>query len=80
VALFFMDYANRARLKLMARTEVVEATERPDLVARVEDPSYATHVERIVLFHVVAFDWNCPQHITPRWTEAELADREIAAP
>ncbi len=73
VALFFMDYANRQRLKLMARTEIFDAAERSDLLAQVEDPGYAARIERVVLLHVVAFDWNCPQHITPRFTEQEFA-------
>lgn len=78
VSLFFMDYPNRRRLKVMARAEVVDAADRPDLLARLRDPGYKAHVERLVLFHVVAFDWNCPQHITPRFTEEELALRGIA--
>ena len=73
-ALFFMDYANRRRLKLMARTEVFDAAERPDLVERLGDPTYRARVERAVIFHVEAFDWNCPQHITPRFTEREFAE------
>lgn len=73
VSLFFMDYANRRRLKLMARTQVFDAADRPDLLAQVEDPSYSARVERVVVFRVVAFDWNCPQHITPRFTEEEFA-------
>ena len=73
-ALFFMDYANRKRLKVMAHTEVIDAAERPDLRARLEDADYRARVERLVLFRVVAFDWNCPQHITPRWSAEELAD------
>ena len=73
VSLFFMDYANRRRLKLMAHTRVIPAAEQPELAAQLEDPSYDAHVERLVLFDVVAFDWNCPQHITPRFSEAELA-------
>ena len=68
VALILMDYPHRQRLKLMARMEVLEATERPDLVARLHDPQYRAKVERVVLLHVEAFDWNCPQHITPRYT------------
>ena len=71
VALFFMDYANRRRLKVMARTEIIDAAERPDLVKQLEDPDYRARIERVVLFHIEAFDWNCPQHITPRFTEAE---------
>ena len=73
VALFFMDYANRRRLKVMARAEVFDAHERPDLIGQLEDPNYKARVERAVLYHVEAFDWNCPQHISPRWTADELA-------
>ena len=76
VSLFFMDYPNRRRLKLMARTEVFDAVDRSDLLAQLEDQDYAARIERVVLFHVVAFDWNCPQHITPRFTEEELAASE----
>jgi len=75
VALFFMDYPNRQRLKLMAHAEVFDSDERPDLVAKVEDPDYRARIERVFVFRVEAFDWNCPQHITPRFTEAELAVR-----
>lgn len=73
VALFFMDYANRKRLKVMARAEVFDANEHPELIEQLEDRNYKARVERAVIYHVEAFDWNCPQHITPRWTEDELA-------
>ena len=73
VALFFMDYANRQRLKIMARAEVFDASDRPDLIEQLADPRYQARIERAVIYHVEAFDWNCPQHITPRWTEDELA-------
>jgi len=73
VALILMDYPRRARLKLYARAEVHAADERPELLARLADPADAARAERVVLLHVEAFDWNCPQHITPRWSEAELA-------
>ena len=75
VALFFMDYAQRKRLKVMATSEVFDRDERPDLISQVEDSEYSAKVERVVLLHVVAFDWNCPQHITPRFTEEEIAAR-----
>ena len=71
VSLFFMDYGNRRRLKLMARTEIFTATDRPDLVDQLVDPEYGAPIERVVLFHVAAYDWNCPSHITPRFTAAE---------
>ena len=72
VALFFMDYPNRQRLKVMAHAEVLDADDDPELLARVEDPDYRARVERIVVLKVAAFDWNCPQHITPRYTTEEL--------
>ena len=72
VALFFMDYGNRQRLKVMARAEVFEAADRPDLIEQLEDSNYKARIERAVVYHIEAFDWNCPQHITPRWTEQEL--------
>ena len=71
-SLFFMDYANRRRLKLLATTEVLSLTERADLLEALDDPEYPGKPERAVLFKVVAFDWNCPQHITPRFTLEEL--------
>ena len=71
VALFFMDYANRRRLKLMATMRAVDATEEPELLARVLEGEVRGVPERVVTFHVVAFDWNCPQHITPRFTAEE---------
>lgn len=76
MALFLMDYPNRRRLKIMARAEVVDAHERPGLLERVELPSYRARVERVVLLHVEAFDWNCPQHITPRFSEEDVRERE----
>lgn len=73
VALFFMDYARRARLKLLGRMRAVEAGDDPDFVALVSDAAYKARVERAFVIQVEAFDWNCPQHITPRFTAADLA-------
>jgi len=75
VSLFLMDYPRRRRLKILARTEIFDAAVRPDLIDKLADPNYRARVERAVIFRIAAFDWNCPQHITPRFTEAELADR-----
>jgi predicted pyridoxine 5'-phosphate oxidase superfamily flavin-nucleotide-binding protein len=72
VSLFFMDYANRRRLKLFGRAAMIGA-ERQDLLDRLELPGYKARVERGVIITVEAFDWNCPQHITPRYTLAEMA-------
>tara|TARA_R110002095_G_scaffold89488_3_gene78069 strand:- start:2286 stop:3866 length:1581 start_codon:yes stop_codon:yes gene_type:complete len=71
VALFFMDYPNRARLKLLGRMEIVDPDEM-DRLALLEDNHYRARIERGMLIHVEAFDWNCPQHITPRYSQSEL--------
>ena len=57
-----------------------DASDRGDLAERVALPDYPAVVERIVLFHVVAFDWNCPQHITPRFTLDEWRELGGAEP
>jgi predicted pyridoxine 5'-phosphate oxidase superfamily flavin-nucleotide-binding protein len=74
VALILMDYAHRARLKILAHAEVVPLDANPDLAALVSMPGYKAKSERILRLHLDAFDWNCPQHITPRFTEAEVAE------
>lgn len=72
VALFAMDYAHRRRLKIYGHARIVNVEDDPDLAAALADPSYDAKVERAVIVHVEAFDWNCPQHITPRFTAAEI--------
>ncbi len=71
-ALILMDYANQSRLKIYARIEVIKAKDRPDLMERLCAPGYDAKIERAMLLHVEAFDWNCPQHITPRFTMEEI--------
>ena len=72
VSLFLMDYPNRARLKLLGHAKVQEASADPELAARLAVDGQG-HVERLFTIDVDAFDWNCPQFITPRFTEDELA-------
>lgn len=72
VALVAVDYARRSRLKVFGHARVATAAEDPDLMQRLSDPAYDAVVERAVVVTVDAFDWNCPQHITPRFTLAEL--------
>jgi hypothetical protein len=72
VALFLMDYPHRARLKILGRAHVVDAAEDPALMAELTVEGYRAKVERAIVVDVVAHDWNCQQHITPRWTVAEL--------
>ena len=71
-SLFFMDYANRRRLKVMAYARVVERAEDAALIDSLKDEGYRAVAERALVFDIEAFDWNCPQHITQRFTEAEL--------
>lgn len=78
VALILMDYAQQRRLKIWGRARLVGEAEDAALIARLEDPSYRARVERAVIIKVEAFDWNCPQHITPRYTMEEI--REMNAP
>jgi predicted pyridoxine 5'-phosphate oxidase superfamily flavin-nucleotide-binding protein len=77
VALILMDYPNRRRLKVWARARLVHEDEDPELLARLEVPTYRARVERAVVMTIEAFDWNCPQHITPRFTDDEI-DQRIA--
>jgi predicted pyridoxine 5'-phosphate oxidase superfamily flavin-nucleotide-binding protein len=78
VALILVDYPRRARLKIYAHIEAVDLTVDLELAAKLAVPGYKARPERALLLHLDAFDWNCPQHITPRFTEAELS--EILAP
>jgi len=72
VCLFLMDYARRARLKIYAHVEEVALDAEPDLTMLVTDPNYRAKIERIFRLRLESFDWNCPQHITPRFTEGEV--------
>ncbi len=71
--LFLMDYPRRARLKIYAHVEKLALDEDPAITALVTDAGYRGRAERIFKMRLEAFDWNCPQHITPRFTEQEVA-------
>jgi predicted pyridoxine 5'-phosphate oxidase superfamily flavin-nucleotide-binding protein len=73
VSLFLMDYPHRARLKIIGHARIVELGEDAALEARLRQPAYPAKVERIFVINIVAYDWNCSQHITPRFTKQELA-------
>ena len=79
VSLILMDYRHRQRLKLLGRVRFEEVGRaNADIVKAVQLPQYRSRVERVGVIEVEAFDWNCPQHITPRFTEAEV--RSAAQP
>ncbi|MFY2825114.1 pyridoxamine 5'-phosphate oxidase family protein [Ruegeria sp. MALMAid1280] len=69
IALILMDYANQRRLKILGR---VTFTEGEAATASLYPEGAEAAAERATLIRVEALDWNCPRHITPRFTEAEL--------
>ena len=73
--IFLMDYAARRRIKIWG---VARVSDDPELMTRLADDDYDAVPEQAIVFDVTAWDVNCPQHITPRYTEAEVA--EIIAP
>jgi len=72
VALILVDYPNRARLKILAHMEARDLTTAPELAERLALPGYKRKVERAFVLHLETFDWNCSQHITPRFTMADI--------
>jgi predicted pyridoxine 5'-phosphate oxidase superfamily flavin-nucleotide-binding protein len=72
VSLILMDYPNQQRLKIWAEASIVEADGNPALRELLQIPDYPGQVERLVTLKVQAFDWNCPRHITPRYTVDEI--------
>jgi predicted pyridoxine 5'-phosphate oxidase superfamily flavin-nucleotide-binding protein len=81
VALFFMDYLSRTRLKMLGRAEVREATGDRELIEHLTVPGYRATVERAVLIHLAGFDWNCQQqHHTPLDERGDCARNGAVAP
>ena len=80
VALFLMDYPNRRRLKILAHMTARDLATEHELAARLATPGYRGRPERGFILKLQAFDWNCPQHITPRFTREEIQDATTAAP
>lgn len=72
VSLFLMDYPRQGRLKILGRMQAVDLADKPDLAEALAMPDCKAKVERAFVIKVEAFDWNCPQHITQRFTLAEI--------
>ena len=72
ISIILMDYPNQRRLKLLGRVRLVQASEDPQLMQELHHPDYTATVERAFVITIEGYDWNCPQHITPRFTEAEV--------
>lgn len=73
VSLFLMDYIHQRRLKILGHARIVGIDKAPALVKMLTPENYAAVPERAYLIDVIGYDWNCPQHIMPRFTEAEIA-------
>ncbi|MEO7988789.1 MAG: pyridoxamine 5'-phosphate oxidase family protein [Chryseolinea sp.] len=74
VSIIMVDYASRSRLKIYAKAEVVELKDRPDLLKVLTLEDYTYKPERMMVLTIEAYDWNCPQHITPRYTTEEIEE------
>ncbi|WP_048646937.1 pyridoxamine 5'-phosphate oxidase family protein [Nitratireductor soli] len=77
VSMFFMDYPNRTRLKLFGRARIIGLDDQA-VLSRLDMPDYRARIERGILITIEGFDWNCPQHITERYTLEET--RAVMAP
>ncbi len=73
ISMILVDYAEQVRLKVIGRARTVEAADDPGLMERLRMPGYAARIERAFIITVEGYDWNCPQHITPRYTEQEVS-------
>jgi predicted pyridoxine 5'-phosphate oxidase superfamily flavin-nucleotide-binding protein len=78
VSFILMDYVHRRRLKIWGRARIIHGADNADLLAALNDEQYDAKVERGILIHVEALEWNCSQHITQRFTEADI--RQSIAP
>jgi uncharacterized protein len=72
ISLILMDYPNRQRLKIWGHARIVHEIDDPELMAKLDLPAYKAKVERGIIIHIEALDWNCPQHITQRYSKAEV--------
>lgn len=68
--IFLMDYPNQSRIKIWGTAEIIEGNDK--MLQQMTIADYQGKPQRTVLFHIQAWDSNCPQHIVPRWTEEEL--------
>jgi uncharacterized protein len=74
VAMIMVDYPRQARLKILGHVEILEGDKAAEWIKRVRMPGYKAVIERVFVIHVEAYDWNCPQHITPRYTAEEIRE------
>jgi predicted pyridoxine 5'-phosphate oxidase superfamily flavin-nucleotide-binding protein len=78
VALIMVDYPHQARLKILGRAEILTGQPAREWIERLRDPADKSAIERVYVIRIEAFDWNCPQHITQRFTAEQV--KEALAP
>ena len=78
VAVILVDYPRQQRLKILGRAQIFEGAEARDWIVKVRDPAYKATIDRVFAIQVEALDWNCSQHIIPRFTEEEI--RQVLEP
>lgn len=67
-----MDYPSQQRLKIWVEANIIDGEQDVELAQQLTMPDYEARIERLVVLDVQAWDWNCPQHITPRYTLDEI--------
>lgn len=72
MALIFVDYPNQVRLKILGTVKIIDQENNPDQLTALVPKDYKAKVERGFLITVEGYDWNCPQHITPRWSADQV--------
>ena len=72
-ALFLIDYPSQQQLKIWAESKIIDPNDNYELLQRLSDSNYNAVIERLIIFKIQAYDWNCPQHITQRYTTEEIA-------
>lgn len=71
-SLFLIDYPSQRRLKIWAESKIIDADQDIALAQQLQVDDYKARIERLVVFTIQAYDWNCPQHIAPRYTAEEV--------
>ena len=71
--LLLMDYPKQQRLKIWVTSKIIDAHEDSEPLQRLQTSGYKARIERLITFRIQAYDWNCPQHITPRYTSEEIS-------
>jgi predicted pyridoxine 5'-phosphate oxidase superfamily flavin-nucleotide-binding protein len=74
VSLIMVDYPTRARLKIYAKASIIELKDNPELYQLLDLYEYKFRPESMMVFDIEAYDWNCPQHITPRYTLEDIEE------